>query len=207
LATDQRPEPPTLVIAAPAERASRAGPAPGYTRWVLLNPRSARHTSGFSVGVLSSRRLSGAGRDLGYSVAWSEGLTTLRGAFLAGARLEHELRLVPKDALELGGWRYYWEGGARLGPVEPQTRVGVTLLCLDYGKRVSVGMFSPRIGVGVWIKLGQTRIGLSVASEYHWRFIGEDSAFVHGLTLEVQPDAPALLGPRPTSWPAPRAQP
>ena len=87
---------------------------------------------------------------MGYSLAFSEGVTTVRGGFLAGGRLEHELRLVPKDALQLGLSRYYWEAGPRIGPIEPMARVGTTLLYLDYGKRFSFGMFSPRVGVGVW---------------------------------------------------------
>jgi hypothetical protein len=88
-------------------------------------------------------------------------------------------------------------------------RVGATLLYLDYGKRFSFGMLSPRVGVGIWVKLAQTRIGVSAFSEYYWRWTGEDSAFVHGLTLEIQPDAAPLVRRRPgaISWPGPRARP
>jgi hypothetical protein len=168
---------------------------------------TSRHSSGLTLGLLRSRRLPKTDGDLGYSLAFSEGLTTVRGNFLAGGRLEHELRLVPKDALGLNISRYYWEAGPRLGPIEPMARVGVTLLSLDYGKRFSFGMFSPRVGVGVWVKLAQTRIGISAFSEYFWRWVGEDSAFVHGFTLEIQPDAAPLVKPRPTSWPAPKARP
>lgn len=126
---------------------------------------------------------------------------------MAGGRLEHELRLVPKDALQLAVSRYYWEAGPRLGPIEPMARVGLTVLNLDYGKRFSFGMFSPRVGVGVWVKLAQTRIGVSAFSEYFWRWVGEESAFVHGVTLEIQPDALPLVRRRPISWPGPGARP
>ena len=162
-----------------------------------------------TLGIVGSRRLPEKHENVGYSLAFSESVTTVRGGFLAGGRLEHELRLVPRDALQLGVSRYYWEAGPRIGPVEPMARVGATLICLDYGKRLSFGMFSPRVGAGVWLKVAQTRIGVSVFSEYYWRWVGEDSAFVHGLTLEIQPDAAPLVRRRPgaTSWPAPAARP
>jgi len=172
-----------------------------------LNPVTSRHTSGLTLGVVGARRLSERREDTGYSVAFSEGLTTVRGGFLAGGRLEHELRFIPKDSLQLGVSRYYWEAGPRLGPVEPMARVGVTLMYLDYGKRFSFGMFSPRVGLGLWVKLAQTRVGVSLFTEYHWRWVGEDSAFVHGLTLEIQPDALPLVRRRPISSPAPPASP
>jgi hypothetical protein len=162
-----------------------------------------------TLGLVGSRQLPEKRENVGYSLAFSEGVTTVRGGFLAGGRLEHELRLVPKDALQLGLSRYYWEAGPRIGPIEPMARVGTTLLYLDYGKRFSFGMFSPRVGVGVWLKVAQTRIGVSVFSEYYWRWVGKDSAFVHGLTLEIQPDAAPLVRSRPgaTSWPGPAGRP
>lgn len=205
--SDQPPEPPRPVIVAPAPPPRRPAATPSFARWALLNPITSRHASGLTLGILGSRRLSETHENLGYSIAFSEGLTSLRPSFLAGGRLEHELRLVPKDALGLGISRYYWEAGPRLGPIEPMARVGVTLAYLDYGKRFSFGMFSPRVGVGVWVKLAQSRIGVSAYTEYYWRWVGEQSAFVHGLTLEIQPDAEPLAKRRPTSWPVPAARP
>jgi hypothetical protein len=207
LASDQRAQPPTPALVAPAETKRRPAALPSYSRWPLLNPFTARHSSGLTLGVVGFRRLEGKRENLGYSLAFSEGLTTVRGGFLAGGRLEHELRLVPKDALSLNLARYYWEAGPRIGALEPMARVGVTLLHLDYGQRFSFGMFSPRVGLGVWFKLPQSRVGLSAFTEYFWRWVGEPSAFVHGITLEIQPDALPLVRPRPTSSPAPRAQP
>jgi hypothetical protein len=86
-------------------------------------------------------------------------------------------------------------------------RVGVTVAHLDYGQRFSFGMFSPRAGVGVWLKLSHSRVGLSAFTEYFWRWVGSESAFVHGLSLEIQPDALPLLKARATSSPARPARP
>jgi len=181
--------------------------APAYSRWALLNPFTARHSSGMTLGFVGFRRLSDRRENLGYSLAFGEGLTTVRGGFLAGGRVEHELRLVPRDALSLSLGRYYWEAGPRIGRFEPMARVGFSMMHVDYGQRVSFGMLSPRVGIGVWLKLPQSRIGVSAFTEYFWRWVGSESAFVHGLTLEIQPDARPLLKPRATSSPAPRARP
>jgi hypothetical protein len=206
LAPDQPPAPEIPAVVAPVAPA-RPAAAPSYSRWALLNPFTARHSSGMTLGFVGFRRRSERRENIGYSLAFGEGLTTVRGGFLAGGRVEHELRLVPKDALSLSLGRYYWEAGPRLGRLEPMARVGFSMMHLDYGRRVSFGMFSPRVGIGVWLKLPQSRIGVSVFTEYFWRWVGSESAFVHGLTLEIQPDARPLLKPRPTSSPALRARP
>ena len=147
---------------------------------------------------LDAASLGGAARALGFG----ESLTTLRGGFAVGAIQEHELRLVPKDAFSVSLSRYQWEAGPRLGPVEPMARVGFTLLHLDVGHGVSFGMFSPRVGFGLWLSLPHSRVGVSAFTEYFWRWLGNDSAFVHGLTLEFQPDAGPLIRPKPTSSPS-----
>lgn len=158
--------------------------------------------------MLGSRSLSATKQDLGYSLGLGEGLTTVRGRFLVGGRLEHELRLVPRDALSLGLGRYYWEAGPRVRFFEPMARVGLTFLHVDYGHGFSFGMFSPRVGAGLWFKLPQSRVGVSAYAEYFWRWAGGPSAWVRGLTLEIQPDSPPLVVPRrATSSPARPARP
>ncbi len=144
--------------------------------------------------------------NLGYFFAIGEGVTTVRGGFTAGALQEHELRLVPHDALSLGLWRYQWEAGPRIGPFEPRARVGFTAMHLDVGHGFSFGMLSPRVGLGLWLKLPHSRIGVSAFTEYFWRWVGNDSAFVHGLSLEIQPESPPLAKPF-TSSPAAPAHP
>lgn len=164
-----------------------------------MNPYTARHASSLALGVVGLRTSPERHEQLGYSFAFGESLTTVRGAFAAGGLQEHELRYVPSDALSLALSRYQWEAGPRLGALEPMARVGFTLLHLDVGHGVSFGMFSPRVGLGLWLSLPGARLGVSAFSEYLWRWVGDDSAFVHGLTLELQPSAAPLLGPRATS--------
>jgi len=190
-------------VLAPAQAESRASVSLSFARWPLLNPYTARRARTLTLGLVGFRPLPERRESIGYSLAFGESVTTLRGAFAAGALQEHELRFVPKDALSVALSRYQWEAGPRLGPLEPMARVGFTLLHLDVGHGVSFGMFAPRVGLGLWLRLPRSRVGVSAFTEYFWRWVGDDSAFVHGLTLEFQPDAGTALRPRTvTSSPA-----
>lgn len=181
------------MLAAPAKTSQKPAQAPSFASWVLLNPLTARHADVLSLGVVGFRPLPQARENLGYSLAVGESITTLRGAFAAGLMEDSELRVVPHDAVSLSLRRYQWEAGPRLGPLEPMARVGFTLLHLDVGHGFSFGLFSPRVGLGLWWKLPHARVGVSAFTEYFWRWVGADSAFVHGLVLELQPDAGPLL--------------
>lgn len=161
--------------------------------WLLLDPYTARHSLELALGMVGFRPLSERASRSGYTFAVGESVTTVRGAFAAGARLQQELRFVPSQALSLALSRYYWEAGPRLGPIEPMARVGFTLLGLDIAREsFSFGMFSPRVGVGLWLKLGRARIGVSAFAEYWWRWLGQESAYVHGLTLHLEPELAPL---------------
>ncbi len=188
-------------MAAPAPKDVTLG-RPSFARWALLNPYTARHMRGLTFGMVGFRLPPDRHENIGYSLGFGEALTTLRGSFAVGGLQEHELRFVPKDSLSLALSRYQWEAGPRLGPVEPMARVGFTLLHLDVGHGVSFGMFSPRVGLGLWLKLPEARIGVSAFTEYFWRWLGNDSAFVHGLTLEIMSDQAPLVRPKATSSPA-----
>jgi hypothetical protein len=207
---DQPPEPPlpAAVASAPAEHvggvevSGSVSAKAGYRPWLLLDPFSARHARSVAFAMLGSRLTSERSSSAGYSLSFGENLTTLRGPFAAGALQEHELRLVPNDALSLNLSRYQWEGGLRLGALEPMARVGFTLLHIDVGDSgFSMGGLSPRAGVGVWISFPSARLGVSTFTEYFWRWLGSDSAFVHGLTFEIQPRAEPLRKPRAISSP------
>lgn len=163
-----------------------------------------RHLSTMSFSVLGPRPVDERSKSPGYAIAGGEAVALLSGPFLAGGLQDHELRLVPDDALSLSLSRYQLEGGVRLGPFEPMARVGFTTLHLDIGHGFSVGLFTPRVGAGLWLKLGKVRLGASAFTEYFWRWFGDDSAFVHGLTFELQLATP--LQRAATSWPSPRGR-
>ncbi|HKY36333.1 MAG TPA: hypothetical protein VJN18_10365 [Polyangiaceae bacterium] len=198
MASDQPP--------APEPQPAHVASVPQRARWALLDPFTARHARTLGFSLLRSRSSPDTAPTTGYGLAFGEALTTLRGSFVAGGLLEHELRLVPADAFSLTLSRYQWEAGPRLGPVEPLVRVGFSLLHFDVGSSgFSFGMLSPRVGAGLWLTLPALRLGVSVFSEYWWRWVGEPSAFVRGLSFELQPAAPPLRKPRATSSPSPSA--
>lgn len=178
----------------------QARPAQSFrssSRWALLDPYTARHARSLSFQLVELRLLPERAAHTGYALAFGESLTTVRGVFHAGALQEHELRLVPDDALSLTLSRYQWEAGPRLGRLEPRVRVGFSSLHIDYGDEgFSFGMLSPRVGAGVWLALGSAQLGVSVFAEYFWRWVGDDSAFVRGLSFELQPRAAPLRRPR-----------
>jgi hypothetical protein len=174
----------------------------------LLDPYTARHARSLSFQLVGSRELSERTPSAGYALALGESLSTVRGAFQAGALQEYALRWVPDDALPLTLSRYQWEAGPRLGLLEPRARVGFSLLHLGYGgDGFSFGMFSPRVGVGVWLALGSAHLGVSVFTEYLWRWVGDESAFVRGLSFELQPRAAPLRRPRATPPARPTSSP
>lgn len=180
--------------------------APARVRgWEFLNPAHVRHTGTFAFSVLDSRLSNEPAASRGYAISGGEGLALLSGAFSAGGLHEQELRLVPDDALSLSLSRYQLEAGLRIGPLEPMARVGFTTLHLDIGHGFSLGLFSPRVGAGVWLKLGKARLGASAFAEYFWRWLGDESALVRGLSFEIQLETP-MPGARATSWPSPRGR-
>ena len=73
-----------------------------------------------------------------------------------------------------------------LGPLRPVARVGFTMLHIDVGDRVSFGMFSPRVGAGLWFTSRWLDAGVSVFSEYFWRWVGGPSGYVQGVTFELR---------------------
>jgi hypothetical protein len=211
LLTDQPPQPldESSYVAEPPLPQPRTWRS--SARWALLDPYTAHHYRLFSFQLVDFRELSARSPSPGYALSLGEGLSTVRGAFQAGALQEHELRLVPDDSLSLTLSRYQWQAGPRLGPLEPRVRVGFSLLHVDYGDDGwSFGMFSPRVGAGLWLNLGSLQLGVSVFSEYSWRWFGDQSAYVRGFTFELLPRAAPLRQPRApapvTSSPSPPAR-
>jgi hypothetical protein len=173
-----------------------------------LEPNRLRHTSNMAFSLLGSRPVSAHTESRGYAIAGGESMTVRSGVLLAGGMQEHELRFVPDDALSLSLSRYQLDAGLRLGPLEPMVRVGFTTLHLHIGHGFSLGLFAPRVGAGLWLKLSKVRLGASAFTEYNWRWFGDESSFVRGLTFELQLETP-MQRPAPggaTSWPSPRGR-
>jgi hypothetical protein len=171
-------------------------PRPPRLSWLPANPHY-RYLGGGSLQLLSFRPSSSHESARGYAIAGGESFGVLGGGFIAGGSHETELKWVPHEALSLTLSRLQLEAGPRLGPLLPVARVGFSLVHVDVGERVSFGMFSPRVGAALWLTGRTFDVGVSVFSEYVWRWVGSPSGYAGGLALELRvakqkPEARAL---------------
>ena len=168
----------------PAQTAEPTTPSP-LRSWLPSNP-DYRYLSGGSLQLLSFRPASSAAATRGYALAGGESFGVLGGGFIAGGSQETELRWVPDESLSLSLSRLQLEAGPRLGPLQPVARVGFSLLHLDVGHGLSFGMFSPRVGAAVWLTSRRFDVGVSVFTEYVWRWVGSASGYASGVALEIR---------------------
>ena len=78
MAPDQPFEPPIPVLA-PAQAESRASVSLSFASWPLLNPYTARRARTLTLGLVGFRPLPERRESIGYSLAFGESVTTLRG--------------------------------------------------------------------------------------------------------------------------------
>lgn len=174
-APDAIPPPPIVESRAPSRKVG----------WLPSNPAYRYHAGG-SLQLLSFRPSSSREASRGYAIAGGESFGVLGGGFVAGGSHESELKWVPDEALSLSLSRVQLEAGPRLGPLLPVARVGFSLLHVDVGDRVSFGMFSPRVGAAVWLTSDRFDIGVSLFTEYVWRWFGSASGYASGVALELR---------------------
>lgn len=115
--------------------------------------------------------------------------TRLGAVFLAGV-IRTQFRYFDSKSFALSPIQNLALVGIRLGPIEPEVRVGFSLVTLDvFHGAYSFEMFSPRVEGGLGLRLGRVRVGAHAFSEYLWRWIG-DSYFEKGLAFELRLEAP-----------------
>jgi hypothetical protein len=85
--------------------------------------------------------------------------------------------------------------GVRLGPFEPEARLGVGLIQLDaiHGE-YNFSLLSPRVAMGVGLRLGKIRLDIQAHTEYLWRWFGPDY-LIRGVSLGLRFDVPRPKGP------------
>ncbi len=168
----------------PAHTAEAKAPS-SRLGWLPANP-SYRYLSGASLQLVSFRPGSRAEAMRGYAISAGDSFGVLGGGFIAGGSHETELKWVPDEAVSLTLSRVQLEAGPRLGPLQPVARVGFSLLRLEAGRELSFGIFSPRVGAALWLTSRSFDIGLSVFTEYVWRWIGAESGYANGVALELR---------------------
>lgn len=95
-------------------------------------------------------------------------------------------------------WSLFYQdlgGGLRLGPVEPEVRMGLSVFTVDvFRGDWSAQLFSPRVTAGVGFSAGKFRLDIKAHSEYLWRWFGPDY-LAHGVTLGLRLEAPRPKSP------------
>lgn len=85
--------------------------------------------------------------------------------------------------------------GVRLGPIEPEARIGLGLVTVDvFHGEYSAELLTPRVAAGVGIHLGQIRLDIETHSEYLWRWFGPDY-LIRGVSVGLRLDVPRPKGP------------
>ena len=109
--------------------------------------------------------------------------------FLAGT-IRTQFRWFDSSSFALSPIQNMAMVGIRIGPLEPEARVGFSLATFDvFHSAYSFEMFSPRVEGGVGLRFGRFRASAHVFSEYLWRWWG-DSYFEKGIAFELRLEAP-----------------
>jgi hypothetical protein len=87
--------------------------------------------------------------------------------------------------------------GAMLGPIEPELRLGLSVLNLDiFHAEPSISLFSPRVTAGFGVHIGKIRVDIKAHSEYLWRWFGPDY-LIRGVTIGLRLDLTRPKNPFP----------
>lgn len=110
---------------------------------------------------------------------------------------------VQRSLLRIGGSKVFsWSvfvqdlgGGFRLGPLEPEARISLSVLTIDvFRGEWSAQLLSPRVMAGLGLAVGKFRLDIKAHSEYLWRWFGPDY-LAHGVTLGLRLEIPKPKSP------------
>ena len=128
----------------------------------------------------------GAGWELSLGVVTE---TRIGPVFLAGI-IRSQFRWFDSSSFALSPLQNMAMVGLRLGPIEPEARLGFSLATFDvFHSAYSFEMLSPRVEGGFGLRLGRFRVSAHGFSEYLWRWWGS-SYFEKGVAFEVRLEAP-----------------
>jgi hypothetical protein len=153
---------------------------------VLFDPRSSERRTGLALGALQIRELSEAESRKGAGLALWGARTTRRGAVFAELRQVFGVRAFEGSTVAFDVSEYMLDAGLRLGPLRFGTGFGVLPVgfAWSHGELI-LDVLSPQASLFVSTRLGDSSLGLRARSQYLFRVLGRENAFVNGLTLEV----------------------
>ncbi len=122
-------------------------------------------------------------------------ITTSWGIFFLGGHQKTGIRVVDWKSYAWSIWVQELATGLKLGPFEPEVRIGASLLTVDvFHADWSFEMLSPRVAAGAAVRLGKIRVDIKAHSEYLWRWFGPDY-LIHGITLGLGLETPRTKSP------------
>lgn len=143
------------------------------------NPAEARANSGYRLGEIS------------FGTAT---VTPKKPFFIMGVQ-KTLVRFMGAKSFSWSVFQQDLGGGIRLGPFEPEVRIGLSLLSIDYiQSQFSAQLMSPRTSVGLGLNLGKFRLDIKAHTEYLWRWFGPDY-LSQGITLGFRLDIPRPKSP------------
>jgi hypothetical protein len=187
-----------MQTAAPLDNTSDEGPAPPEAKGSvkLFDQRTATFSLQLDVGPIWYRPTSDVDtadwsadyqRGTGEIAAGPVISTPAHPFYLAGVQ-KTLLRMLDSKSFAWSVLTHELATGAALGPIEPEVRLGFSLLTVDamYGDW-SFELLSPRVALGMGIHLGKIRVDMKGYTEYLWRWFGPD-VLVRGITLGLRFD-------------------
>jgi hypothetical protein len=118
----------------------------------------------------------------------------LDSVFLGGI-VRAQFRYFDSQSFAASPLQSMFTTGIRLGPFEPESRVGLSLLTVDvFHGAYSFEMFSPRVEAGFGLRIGRFRASAHIFSEMLWRWWG-DNYFDQGVAFELRFEPPKSKPP------------
>lgn len=120
--------------------------------------------------------------------------TPFKRLYLAGFQ-STLLRVIDSKSFSWSVFHQELIAGARIGPFEPEVRLGLGVLTADvFRAEWSAQLLTPRVSAGVGMRLGKIRVDLKAHSEYLWRWFGPDYV-IRGVSLGLRLDVPRPNNP------------
>jgi hypothetical protein len=141
-------------------------------------------------GPMWWRKADGDGKGQGWELSLGVVTETRIGPVFMAGIIRTQFRYFDSSSFAVSPLENMAMVGIRLGPIEPEVRVGMSLVTFDvFHGAYSFEMFSPRVEGGLGLRFGRFRMSAHGFSEYLWRWIGE-SYFEKGVAFELRLEAP-----------------
>jgi hypothetical protein len=125
----------------------------------------------------------------GWELSFAAETESRVGRLFLGGLVRTQFRYFDSKSFALSPLQNMAFVGVRLGPIEPETRVGFSLLTFDvFHGAYSFEMFSPRVEGGLGIRVWRLRVAAHGFSEMIWRWWGSNY-WDKGIAFDIRLEA------------------